>query len=67
MKDGLIEVKHCCIDEQLIDVFTKALHRIKFELFCEGLGVCEFSDQGEHVEDNIDQSFSTISFSAAIP
>lgn len=35
-------------DGQLVDVFTKALPRTKFEFFHEGLRVGEFFDQGEY-------------------
>lgn len=37
----------------MADIFTKALPRIKFEIFRAELRVSDFSDQGEDVEEKV--------------
>lgn len=49
MRDEIIQVKYCSTETQLADIFTKIMPRVKFDSFCERLGVGEFSNQGEHV------------------
>lgn len=41
-KDGVIELKHCKTDDQLADIFTKALPRSRFEFLREKLGICSY-------------------------
>ncbi|XP_039143969.1 uncharacterized mitochondrial protein AtMg00810-like [Dioscorea cayenensis subsp. rotundata] len=41
MKDGLIDITHCGTNEQVADVFTKALPNHKFEYFRNMLGIRE--------------------------
>lgn len=42
IKDDQISIMQCGTNEQVADVFTKALPKHKFEFFLEKLGVKEF-------------------------
>jgi len=37
-----IQLEYCSIENQIVDIFTKALQRPRFELLCAILGVTEF-------------------------
>lgn len=50
IKDEIIEVRHCKTEEQIADIFTKALPKYKFETLRTKLGVCDLFDQREGVE-----------------
>ena len=41
MKKGAIKLQYVSIDEQVFDVLTKPLSRIKFEYFRDNLGVVQ--------------------------
>jgi len=38
-----IQLEYCTTEDQITDIFTKALPRPRFELLCVMLGVTEFS------------------------
>ncbi|GKA61985.1 retrovirus-related pol polyprotein from transposon TNT 1-94 [Tanacetum coccineum] len=44
--EGIIEMKYCPINEQVADVFTKALSQAKHEYFRQKLIVCKFRARG---------------------
>ena len=46
---GVVKLQHVATDEQIADVLTKPLARVKFEYFKEKLGVLqiEFSSKGK--------------------
>ena len=35
---GVVKLQHVAMDEQIVDVLTKSLARVKFEYFMENLG-----------------------------
>ena len=39
VQKGAINLQYVSIDEQVVDVLTKPLSRVKFEYFCDKLGV----------------------------
>ena len=39
VQKGAIKLQHVSTDEQVVDVMTKPLSRVKFEYFCDNLGV----------------------------
>ena len=43
-----IQLKHCKTEEQLTDIFTKALPREKFKLLREMIGVTEMNTKEEY-------------------
>ncbi|KAL0370584.1 UNVERIFIED_CONTAM: Retrovirus-related Pol polyprotein from transposon TNT 1-94 [Sesamum angustifolium] len=45
---GEIELKYCSTEEQLADIFTRALPRNKFEELCMKIGVCHKHIKGEY-------------------
>ena len=44
--EGIIELKYCPTNEQVADVFTKALSQAKHDYFRQKLGVCKFRARG---------------------
>ena len=53
IEEGYVELKFCRSEEQLADIFTKALPRDKFQKLSEALGVQGQHIKGEHVEINV--------------
>ena len=47
-EDKEIQLKHCKTEEQLLDIFIKALPRAKFELLREMIGVIEMCTKEEY-------------------
>ncbi|KAK2980779.1 hypothetical protein RJ640_009564 [Escallonia rubra] len=47
---GLIQLEFCKSDDQMADIFTKALPKVKFQKFREALGVQRHHIKGENVE-----------------
>ena len=39
VKKGAIKLQYVSTDEQVADVLTKPLYRVKFEYFCDNIGV----------------------------
>ena len=39
VQKGAINIQYVSTDEQVFDVLTKPLYRVKFEYFCDKLGV----------------------------
>ena len=39
VQNGAIKIQYVSIDEQVVDVLTKPLSPVKFEYFCDKLGV----------------------------
>ena len=39
VQKGVIKLQYVSIDEQVVDVLTNPLSRVKFEYFCDKLGV----------------------------
>ncbi|KAK4386673.1 Retrovirus-related Pol polyprotein from transposon RE1 [Sesamum angolense] len=50
---GEIELKYCSTEEQLADIFTKALPRNKFEELRMKIGVCHKHIKGEYYKINV--------------
>lgn len=50
LKEGLINMKFCKNEEQVADIFTKALPKDRFRLLRSKLGVKPVSNLGEAVE-----------------
>ena len=50
VQKGAIKLQYVSIDEQVVDVLTKPLSRVKFEYFCDKLGVVrkDFACKEEH-------------------
>jgi hypothetical protein len=49
IEEGEVELKFCRSEEQVADIFTKALPKEKFQQFREALGVQEQHIKGENV------------------
>jgi hypothetical protein len=49
IEEGKVELKFCRSEKQVIDIFTKALSKKKFQQFREALGVQEQHIKGENV------------------
>ena len=41
VQKGAIKLQYVSTDEQVVDVLTKPLSRVKFEYFCDKLGVVQ--------------------------
>ena len=39
VQKGSINIQYVSTDEQVVDVLTKSLSRVKFEYFCDYLGI----------------------------
>ena len=39
VQKGAIKLQYVCTDEQVVDVLTKPLSQVKFEYFCDKLGI----------------------------
>ena len=53
IEEGEVQLKFCRSDEQIADIFTKALPKEKFEHFRELLGVMEQHIRGEQCSYNV--------------
>ena len=56
IEEGEVELKFCRSEEQIADIFTKALPKKKFQFLREALGVQEHHIKGENVITNVMES-----------
>ena len=60
VKDGKVIIEHVKIEDQLADILTKGLGRVKFVVLCDKIGVKKAWDEMKIKEENVGSGFPTL-------